>query len=94
MFWSHRLVYGTDDETYVRAWMCRKTFDTGIVPAVARTAHAGGDIVLAEQPLIATCRVLAVWIRMVQQPHCGLPVHRRYRYTEIMGSGMSSDLLR
>ncbi len=39
-----------------------KTLDTGVVPAVARAAHAAGAAVLAEQPLVAMCRVLAAAI--------------------------------
>ncbi len=48
------------------AFKCpEKTFDTGIVPAVARAAHAAGDAVLGEQLLVATCRVLAAAIRVI-----------------------------
>jgi len=55
-----------------------KTFDTGIVPAVARAAHAAGDAVLAEQPLVSACRVLAAAIRVMEQPRHGLPMRQRH----------------
>ena len=35
-----------------------EAFDTGIIPAVARAAHAGGEALLAEQPLVARGRIL------------------------------------
>ena len=46
--------------------------------AVAGAAHARGNAVLAEQPLVATCRVLAAVIRVVQQPGRGCPVCQRH----------------
>ena len=55
-----------------------EAFDTGIVPVVASAAHAGGDAMLAEQPLIATCRILAPAIRVVQQPGPGCPMRQRH----------------
>ena len=35
-----------------------EAFDTGIIPAGARAAHAGGEALLAEQPLVARGRIL------------------------------------
>ena len=35
-----------------------EAFGTGIIPAVARAAHAGGEAMLAEQPLVARGRIL------------------------------------
>ena len=39
---------------------------TGVVPAGASMAHAGGDAVLAEPPLVAIGCILAAAIRVVQ----------------------------
>ncbi len=54
-----------------------ETFDTGVVPAVACAAHAGGDAVLAEQTLVAMCGVLAAAIRVVQETCRWCPVRQR-----------------
>lgn len=44
-----------------------KAFDTGIVPAVAWATPAGGDAVLAEQPLVARGGILAASIHVMQE---------------------------
>ena len=50
---------GVAPMVYELAFECpEKTFDTYIVPAVARAAHAAGDAVLAEHLLVATCRIM------------------------------------
>ncbi len=48
-----------------------ETFDAGIVPAVAFTAHAGDEAILIEQPLVARGRILTATIRMMQEPRRG-----------------------
>ena len=60
-----------------------EALDTGVVPAVAGAAHAGGDAVLAEQTLVARGGILTAAIRMVQEPGRGFPVRQRRRMRRV-----------
>ena len=55
-----------------------ETFDAGVVPAVAFSAHARRDAVRGEHLLVVSGGILAAAIGVVSQPRTGLPVRERY----------------
>ena len=78
-----------------------EAFDTGVVPAVAGAAHAGGDSVLVEQPLVARGGILTAAVRVVQDASHGGPVRQRHRECTLgqvhgqMGAhGLADDSMR
>jgi len=50
-----------------------EAFDTGIVPAIARAAHAGREAVRHEHLLIRLCSILAPPIGVMQEAGLGPP---------------------
>ncbi len=46
----------------------KEAFDTGVVSAVAFTAHAGDKDGPIEHALVACCSILTAVVRMVQEP--------------------------
>lgn len=55
-----------------------EAFDTGVVPAIAFMAYAGGDAVLAEQTLVTRGGILTAAIRVVQEPCRWFPFRQRH----------------
>ena len=55
-----------------------EALDTGVVPAISRTAHAGDDVVLAEQTFVIRGGILTAAIRMVQEPGPWAPIRQRH----------------
>lgn len=55
-----------------------EAFDTGIIPAVASTAHAGRDAVRSEQLLVPRGGILTAAVRVMQEPRRGCPVGQRH----------------